>query len=200
LTPHLLRARITAEHRSSYRALVDEREIDALVTGRMSFEATNRADLPTVGDWVQVEMIDDHQAVIREIEPRRSAFVRKVAGFESEAQVLAANIDVVFVVEPLDPGPNVRRTERYLTVAWESGALPVVVLTKSDIADDVNGSLAAVESSAPGVEVHAVSAVTRDGVDAVRALIGGGSTATLLGPSGAGKSSLIQTLCQTVAP
>jgi len=194
LTPDSVRARIIAEHRGSYRALTDHGEIDALVTGKMSYEATGRADLPTVGDWVQVEMVDEYQAVIREIEQRRSAFVRKVAGFESEAQLLAANVDVVFVVEPLDPGPNVRRIERYLTVAWESGALAAVVLTKSDIAEDVAASLAVVESSAPGVAVHAVSAITGDGVDAVRALIGGGSTATLLGSSGAGKSSLINAL------
>lgn len=194
MTPDRIRARIVAEHRGSYRALTDQGEIDAIVTGKMTYEATGREDLPTVGDWVQVEPVDDRQAVIRVIEPRKSAFVRKVAGFESEAQVVAANVDVVFVVEPLDPGPNVRRIERYLTVAWESGALPVVVLTKSDIGEDVADSLAAVESSTPGVEVHAVSAVTGDGIEALAALVGEGITATTLGPSGAGKSSLINAL------
>ena len=194
MTPLLVRARITAEHRGSYRATTDDGEIDALITGRMSYEAAGKEELPTVGDWVHVERIDERQGVIREIEPRRSAFVRKVAGFESEAQVVAANVDVVFVVEPLDPGPNVRRIERYLTVAWESGAIPVVVLTKSDIAEEVADSLAAVESSAPGVDVHAVSAVTRDGLDELRWLLGNDRTATMLGPSGAGKSSLINAL------
>lgn len=194
MTPPLLRARITAEHRGSYRALTAEGELDALITGRMSHEAASREDLPTVGDWVQLERIDDRQAVIREIEPRKSAFTRKVAGFESEGQVVAANVDIVFVVEPLDPGPNVRRIERYLTVAWESGAVPVVVLTKSDIAEDVADSLAAVESSTPGVEVHAVSAITRDGVQALTDLLVDGATAATLGPSGAGKSSLINAM------
>ncbi len=194
MTPQLIRARITAEHRGSYKAETEDGEVDTLLTGKMTYEAVGREELPTVGDWVQAELIDDRQAVVREIEPRRSAFVRKVAGFESEAQVLAANVDVVFVVEPLDPGPNVRRIERYLTVAWESGALPVVVLTKADIADDVANSLAAVEASAPGVEVHAVSALTGEGLDGLRALLGEGSTAALLGPSGAGKSSLINAL------
>ena len=194
MTPQLIRARIIAEHRGSYRALTEEGEIDALVTGKMSYEASGREDLPTVGDWVQAEPVDDRQAVIRAIEPRKSAFVRKVAGFEAESQVIAANVDVVFVVEPLDPGPNVRRIERYLTVAWESGALPVVVLTKSDIGEDVADSLAAVESSTPGVEVHAVSAVTGEGIEALAALVREGLTATTLGPSGAGKSSLINAL------
>ena len=160
----------------------------------MTYDARDRADLPAVGDWVSIEPIDGKQAVIREIEPRRSAFVRKVAGFESDAQIVAANVDVVFVVEPLDPGPNVRRIERYLTVAWESGAMPVVVLTKSDIGEDVADSLASVESSAPGVDVHAVSAVTGDGLDGLRAYLENGSTAATLGPSGAGKSSLINAL------
>ena len=194
MTPHLLRARITAEHRGSYKALAEAGEFDALVTGKMSYEAAGRDELPTVGDWVQLEPVDDKQAVIRSIEPRTSAFVRKVAGFESEAQVVAANVDVVFVVEPLDPGPNVRRIERYLTVAWESGAIPAVVLMKSDIADDVVESLAAVVALTPGVEVHAASAVTGEGLEGVGALIGAGVTAAMLGPSGAGKSSLINAL------
>ena len=191
MTPSLIRARIIAEHRGSFRAATEDGELDALITGRMSYEAAGRDELPTVGDWVRLEKIDDRQAVIREIEPRRSAFIRKVAGFESEAQVVAANVDIVFVVEPLDPGPNVRRIERYLTVAWESGAVPVVVLTKSDIAEDVADSLAAVEISAPGVEVHAVSAVTGDGIDSLRTLLANEITAATLGPSGGGKSSLI---------
>lgn len=191
MTPPLVRARITAEHRGSYKAISGDREFDALITGRMSYEASGKDELPTVGDWVGLEVIDDRQAVIREIEPRHSAFVRKVAGSGSEAQVVAANIDIVFVVEALDPGPNVRRIERYLTVAWESGAVPVVVLTKSDIGEDVAESLAAIGSSTPGVEVHAVSAVTGEGIDSIRALLAGGRTAATLGPSGAGKSSLI---------
>ena len=190
----LLRARVIAEHRGSYKTSSERGELDALVPGRMTYEARGRDDLPTVGDWVEIEPIDDRQAVIRSIEPRKSAFVRKVAGFESEAQVVAANVDVVFVVEPLDPGPNARRIERYLTVAWESGAMPVVVLTKSDIGEDVAASLASVESSAPGVEVHTVSAVTGDGLDGLREHVGPGTTTTMLGPSGAGKSSLINAL------
>ena len=197
MTPPLIRARITAEHRGSYKARAEASEFDALVTGKMTYEARDRADLPAVGDWVSIEPIDDRQAVIREIEPRRSAFVRKVAGFESDAQVVAANVDVVFVVEALDPGPNARRIERYLTVAWESGAMPVVVLTKSDIGEDVAESLAAVEASAPGVDVHAVSAVTGDGLDGLRPYVGAGSTAATLGPSGAGKSSLINALAMS---
>ena len=100
----------------------------------------------------------------------------------------------MFVVEALDPGPNVRRIERFLTVAWESGALPVVVLTKSDIGEDVAEALATVQASAPGVDVYAVSAVTGDGLEDLRAYFSNGATATTLGPSGAGKSSLINAL------
>jgi ribosome biogenesis GTPase len=108
--------------------------------------------------------------------------------------VIAANVDIVFIVDPFDRGPNLRRIERYLTVGWESGATPVVVLTKSDLGVDVGDELAKVMEVAPGVEVHAVSIVTGDGIDELLAYLDGAPTIAVLGPSGAGKSSLINTL------
>src|SRR3712207_5692862 len=99
----------------------------------MSYDAVTREDLPAVGDWVAVEQVDKESVVIRTILDRRSSFVRKTAGYEANAQVVATNVDIVFIVDPFDRGPNLRRIERYLTVGWESGATPVVVLTKSDL-------------------------------------------------------------------
>ena len=144
---------------------------------------------PAVGDWVAVR---GELAVA--VLPRRSAFVRTVAGRTSAAQVVAANLDVVLVVEALVGETRLRRVERYLAVAWGSGATPVVVLTKADLCDDVPAAVAQVADDALGVEVLPVSSVTGDGIAAVRALLGPGRTGAMVGPSGVGKSSLANAL------
>jgi ribosome biogenesis GTPase / thiamine phosphate phosphatase len=187
-------ARVAAEHRGSYRIFTAAGETSATVPGKMTFDAITREELPAVGDWVAVEVVDATMAVIRSVLPRRTSFVRKVAGFQSEAQVLAANVDVVFIVDPFDRGPNLRRIERFLTVAWESGAMPVVVLTKSDLAIDLGEDLANVIAVAPAVDVYAVSSLTGDGIEELLHHLDGAPTIAALGPSGAGKSSLINAL------
>ncbi|MGY1752861.1 ribosome small subunit-dependent GTPase A [Blastococcus sp. SYSU D01042] len=144
---------------------------------------------PAVGDWVALR---DELAVA--LLPRRSAFTRTVAGRSSAAQVVAANLDVVLVVDALAGPSRLRRVERYLAVAWSSGATPVVVLTKADLCDDVAAAVAEVAEDALGVEVIAVSAVTGEGLDAVRAVLAPGATAAMVGPSGVGKSSLANAL------
>ena len=144
---------------------------------------------PAVGDWVALR---GELAVA--VLPRRSAFTRTVAGRASGAQVVAANLDTVLVVDAL-PGPaRLRRVERYLAVAWSSGATPVVVLTKADLCEDVDAAVREVAEDALGVEVVAVSSATGEGLDAVRALVGPGRTAAMVGPSGVGKSSLANAL------
>ncbi len=144
---------------------------------------------PAVGDWVAVRG-DLAVALL----PRRTAFVRTAAGRTSAAQVVAANLDTVLVVDALGGPVRLRRIERYLAVAWSSGAAPVVVLTKADLCDDVPAVLAEVSGAVPGVDVVAVSAVTGEGIDGVRALVGPGRTGALVGPSGVGKSSLVNAL------
>jgi ribosome biogenesis GTPase len=144
---------------------------------------------PAVGDWVALR---GELAVT--ILPRTSAFTRTVAGRSSAAQVVAANLDTVLVVDALAGATRLRRVERYLAVAWSSGATPVVVLTKADLCDDVAAALAEVAEDALGVEVLPVSSVTREGVEAVRALLGPGRTGAMVGPSGVGKSSLANAL------
>ncbi|SDF77024.1 ribosome biogenesis GTPase [Blastococcus aurantiacus] len=150
---------------------------------------------PAVGDWVALR---DELAVA--VLPRTSAFVRTAAGRTSTAQVVAANLDVVLVVDALTADPRLRRVERYLAVAWSSGATPVVVLTKADLCDDVDAGVEAVREDALGVDVLAVSSWTGEGMDAVRALLRPGRTAAMVGPSGVGKSSLLNALAgETVA-
>ena len=150
---------------------------------------------PAVGDWVAVR---GELAVA--VLPRTSAFVRTVAGRTSAAQVVAANLDTVLVVDSLSGEARLRRVERYLAVAWSSGATPVVVLTKADLCEDVAAVVEQVREDALGVEVLAVSSVTGDGVDAVRALLPPGRTGAMVGPSGVGKSSLLNALSgETIA-
>jgi ribosome small subunit-dependent GTPase A len=150
---------------------------------------------PAVGDWVAVR---GELAVA--VLPRTSAFVRTVAGRTSVAQVVAANLDTLLVVDSLSGEARLRRVERYLAVAWSSGATPVVVLTKADLCEDVAAVVEQVREDALGVEVLAVSSVTGDGVDAVRALLPPGRTGAMVGPSGVGKSSLVNALSgETIA-
>ncbi|MGY1746869.1 ribosome small subunit-dependent GTPase A [Blastococcus sp. SYSU D00695] len=144
---------------------------------------------PAVGDWVALR---GELAV--ELLPRRTAFVRTAAGRTSAPQVVAADLDTVLVVDALGGPARLRRIERYLAVAWSSGAAPVVVLTKADLCDDVPAVVAEVSGAVPGVGVLAVSVVTGKGVDAVRGLLGPGRTGALVGPSGVGKSSLVNAL------
>ncbi|MGH2757591.1 MAG: GTPase RsgA, partial [Actinomycetota bacterium] len=192
--PSLVAARVAVEHRGSFRLFTAQGEVAATVPGKMTYDADSREDLPAVGDWVAAEVVDAESAVIRAVLPRRSSFVRKTTGLEAKAQVLATNVDIVFILDPFDRGPNLRRIERYLTVAWESGATPVVLLTKSDLAVDVPGDLERVIEVAPGVEVHAISCVTGDGVEELGSYVDRNRTVASLGPSGAGKSSLINAI------
>lgn len=157
--------------------------------------ARSALDLPATGDWLSLYRPDRHEvALIEAVLPRSSAFTRGDPSEVSAAQVLAANVDVVFVVQPLDGGPNLRRIERELALAWESGATPVVVLTKADLSVDPESACSEVEQIALGVDVVLTSAVSDGGAEAVRTYVQAGSTVALIGPSGAGKSTLINAL------
>ncbi len=184
-------ARVAVEHRSEYVIYTEHGELRAELAGRLR----HGDEHPAVGDWVAVALRpSEGRATIHAVLPRRSAFTRKVAWSETKPQVVAANVDVVFVVCGLDANYNVRRIERYLTLAWESGAQPVVLLTKADLCDDVDPRVFEVESIAFGVPVHAVSAPHGDGLETVRSYVPAGRTAALLGSSGVGKSTLVNAL------
>jgi ribosome biogenesis GTPase len=171
-----------------------------VLTEHGEVQAGWRHEPPCAGDWVALRGLPAGAGQVAAILPRRTAFVRGGVGRESrgglsgdsQGQLLAANVDVALVVEPASPDTGLGRIERLLALAWQSGATPYVVITKADLAADLPGLLEAVSAAAPGVGVHAVSAVTGDGLDAVRALATG--TSVLLGPSGAGKSTLVNAL------
>jgi ribosome biogenesis GTPase / thiamine phosphate phosphatase len=187
--------RITSEHKNIYRVLVAGKEIMARVTGKLLYTAEESGDFPAVGDWVAVSVQKDQKnASIHAVLPRKSKFSRKVAGDNTREQVVAANVDTVFLVQGLDHDFNLRRTERYLVMAWESGAVPVIVLTKMDLCPDTDTKIIEVNSVAPGVPVHAISSTKNTGLEQLLPYIESGQTVAFLGSSGAGKSTLINRL------
>ncbi len=186
--------RVLVEHRGSYMVQVAESEVSASVSGRFRHEAASAEDFPAVGDWVGMSLSDAESAVIHAVLPRRSRFARSARGDLPGAQVVAANVDVVLVVSALDGDFNLRRLERFLALAWSSGAEPVVALNKADACDDVPGHVLAVESVAPGVDIHVLSARDGVGVDGLRTILRPGLTVALLGSSGVGKSTLVNAL------
>jgi ribosome biogenesis GTPase len=189
-------ARVSLEHTHIYRVMAPEGESLARVSGRLRHEASGRVDFPAVGAWVVVEAAaaGGGEARIKAVLPRTTHFSRRAAGNPTEQQVVAANIDVVFLVSGLDHDFNPRRIERYLVTAWESGAAPVIVLNKSDLVADASTFVADVATLAAGVPVHAVSAKRPESMEVLRGHIGQGRTAALLGMSGVGKSSIANAL------
>jgi ribosome biogenesis GTPase / thiamine phosphate phosphatase len=191
----LVPARVSLEHTHIYRVIAGGGERLARVAGRLRHRAAARADYPAVGDWVALDAGEpDADARIRTVLPRRSRFSRRAAGDVTEEQVVAANIDTVFLVGGLDRDFNPRRLERYLVVAWESGAAPVIVLNKADLVEDPESFAAEVRSLAAGVPVHAVSARAPATLEPLRSYLGHGRTGALLGSSGVGKSSIVNAL------
>lgn len=187
--------RVSSEYRGVYTVVTENFEGQAEVTGRFRHNTRTRSDFPTVGDWVVVEIPDMvSRCQIHAILPRYSSLVRKAAGTANEEQVLAANIDTVFLVSGLDNDFNERRIERYLTLAYESGVEPVIILNKTDLVEDLQQTTEAVDSIAYGVPVLCVSATNGIGIELLWEYLSPGKTGVLLGSSGVGKSSLINTL------
>lgn len=188
-------ARIASDYGQAYRLYTHHGEMRGEIAGRLRHQSSDRDHLPAVGDWVIIRpLLDEGKAIINEVLPRRSKFSRKVAGIRSSEQIVAANIDTVFVVTSLNNDFNLRRIERYVTAVWDSGAIPVVILSKSDLSMDVEEKIAQVESVAFGVSVHAISSVAGAGLDALDDYFGTGKTVALIGSSGVGKSTLINRL------
>ena len=186
--------RVIAEHRGSYVVAAADADIEAVVSGRLRHEATTGEDFPAVGDWVATSERNGGATVIHAVLPRASRFARPARGDSPGAQVVAANVDMVFVVAALDHDFNLRRLERYMALAWSSGAEPVVVLNKADMCADVAGRVADATSVAPGVPVRAVSAQAGHGLESLTPLLEPGKTVALLGSSGVGKSTLTNAL------
>jgi ribosome biogenesis GTPase len=193
--PHVQPGRVFIEFNYIYRVYIEGRELEAVVSGRVKHHATRRSELPAVGDWVVVRrQAAERRGSIVAVLPRRSRFSRKLAGHVTDEQVVAANVNVIFIVMGLDPDFNIRRLERYFLLARESGAAPVVLLTKPDLAEDVPARVAAVTSLAGDTPVHVLSPKFNDGIEQVAHYLTPGRTGALLGSSGVGKTTIINCL------
>ena len=192
-------ARVINEQKELYTVMMEEGEIHAKISGKFLHQADVKSDFPAVGDWVAVTIEGDF-AVIHAVLERKSSFSRNVAGTNkrksggiTEQQIVASNIDTVFIVSGLDENYNLRRIERYLTLAWNSGASPIVILNKSDLAENIDDIVFEVEEIAPGVSVHAVSA-KENHLETLEPYLKSGKTVALLGSSGVGKSTIVNAL------
>jgi ribosome biogenesis GTPase len=191
----LVPGRVAVPHRGAYDVLTEDEEVRARLPGRTR-RALATAELPVVGDWIALDA-GGRMRAIRAVLPRRTKFSRRAAhepgSDDVREQVVAANVDVVFVTLPLSPAPSARQLERYLTLVWESGARPVILLTKADLESDAEGVVATL-GELGDVQAHALSVRTGLGLDAVRGYLAAGVTGALVGPSGAGKSTIVNAL------
>ncbi len=191
----LVPARVIRTSRGTVLLATGDGVVRAKIAAALSKASSGPQDLPAVGDWVAARLpTGDDVPLVEAVLLRTSAITRGDPGKTSEVQVLAANIDTVFVVHPIDELPNVRRIERELSVAWDSGAVPVVVLTKRDLSADTEAASAAVQAVSPGTDVIVTDARAGAGIEPMLDHISGHRTAVLVGPSGAGKSTLLNSL------
>jgi ribosome biogenesis GTPase / thiamine phosphate phosphatase len=190
--------RVVRVNRGNYAATNGLTDFTCETTGKFNFQSEGKASFPTVGDWVVAsEIPNEPKAMIHAVLPRKSAFRRKVAGTVSDEQVVAANIDTVFIVTGLDRNFSLRRIERYLSLAWESKAIPVILLNKSDLCPDAGLKKSEVEAIAFGFDVILLSAQQHTGMDSLNKYLNPGTTVAFIGSSGVGKSTIINSLLGT---
>lgn len=189
-------ARVTEQHRDSYKVVCAAGELAAAVSGKFVFTANDSLGYPVVGDFVMIDRLDDAggNAVIHHVLSRKSILTRKAAGSSQTEQAIVANVDTLFICMALDGDFNLRRLERYLAIAWESQAMPVIILTKSDLCDDVETKLHEVAAVALGVDVLVCSSELAWGLEAMDVYLEPGKTVAFIGSSGVGKSTLINRL------
>lgn len=192
---HFSAARILSQEKRFYRVISDKGEKLAEVSGRFRYNSSSSADFPAVGDFVMIDWNEvGDNAIIHHVLPRKSCFVRKAAGDIQQEQVVASNIDTIFLCISLNNDYNLRRLERYISIAWESGATPVVVLTKSDLCDTLDEKILEVSSVAIGVDIVVTSSVEQSGYQKLVPFLSKGKTVAFIGSSGVGKSTLINCL------
>ncbi|AMP20967.1 ribosome small subunit-dependent GTPase [endosymbiont 'TC1' of Trimyema compressum] len=189
-------ARVTEQHCSLYKVMSEKNEIIAQVSGKLIHNAQNSESFPAVGDWVMIDRNHNQggNGIINHILSRKSILARKEPGSTNRKQVIATNIDLVFLCMSLNANFNLRRMERYLSLVWDSGAMPVIILTKSDLCKDLENKIAEVKSVAIGVDIVAFSALDNDGYCYLKDYFKNEKTGAFIGSSGVGKSTLINTL------
>ncbi|WP_195267193.1 ribosome small subunit-dependent GTPase A [Eubacterium sp. 1001713B170207_170306_E7] len=192
----LYAGRVVSQYKDAYRVMTEEDTLMAEVSGRLRYGAAGSSDFPAVGDFVMLDRQSGGggNAIIHQVLPRKSAFIRKAAGTAQDGQVVASNIDTVFICMAMNHDFNLRRLERYLAIGWDSGAAPVVVLTKSDLCENPAACLAEVQSVAVGADVLLTTALDGAGVEPVLPYMKPGRTVAFIGSSGVGKSTLINRL------
>jgi ribosome biogenesis GTPase / thiamine phosphate phosphatase len=188
--------RVVAEHRERYLVRTGSGEFEAEITGNIRFTATNREDFPSVGDWVAMATYDSDQAIIHRILPRYSVIRRQAAGKAGEVQIIATNIDYGLIIQAADRDFNLNRLERYLTICNSSGVLPVIVISKADLAegDQLQRMTLSIEQRITDTPVICISNRTRQGYEALGPYLKKGTTCCMLGSSGIGKSTLLNNL------
>lgn len=188
--------RISAQHREIYKVITEYGEIFAEISGKMNYSSKNTTYYPAVGDWVLVDRYTDQNGngIIHHVLTRKSCFERKVAGVKTDSQIIATNIDTVLICMSLNKDFNIRRLERYISVAWDSMATPVIVLTKSDLCNDIESKLLDVRSVAIGIDILVTSSIQEEGYSHIKDYIKKGKTVAFIGSSGVGKSTLINRL------
>jgi ribosome biogenesis GTPase len=188
-------ARITAEYKEAYRVKNTDGEYLAKITGKQMFNALSRQDYPAVGDWVAITDLGEERAVIHQILPRKTIIKRKASG-KNDIQVIAANIDVAFIVESVDRDYNLNRYERYFSIAKDGGIIPVIILNKIDLIskEELRSRTDQIKNRFGDIDFITTSSMTNQGLDALKAYIAKGKTYCFLGSSGVGKSSLINKL------
>jgi ribosome biogenesis GTPase len=196
LYSHLFLARVTAQHRMHYQVICDAGEITAEVSGKFIYTSEDSTAFPVVGDWVMIDRVDNQSgnAIIHHVLTRKSLFERKAAGTGNGLQIVASNFDLVFICMSLNADFNLRRLERYLSIAWNSGATPVIVLTKADLCDDLSDRLTEITSVEVGTDVIICSNENEKGYDELKKYLTPGKTIVFLGSSGVGKSTIINHL------
>lgn len=193
--PLLTPARVIVQEKELYRIVSNDGEQLAAVSGKFRYQAEVVSEYPAVGDFVMVDHTKDNGcAIIHEVLPRKSAFIRRAAGTSNREQVVAANIDTVLICMSLNNDFNIRRLERYLSIAWDSGATPVIIFTKADLCKNISEKIAEAENVAPGVDMVVTSVVVENGIDEIMPYLKFGKTASFIGSSGVGKSTLINRL------
>jgi ribosome biogenesis GTPase len=188
--------RMVSQFKSRYKVVTENGQITAEVSGRLHLDVKILSDYPAVGDFVMLDRNEDSSgnAIIHKVLTRKSAFIRKASGTSNDEQIIAANIDTVFICMSLNNDFNLRRVERYLGIVWDSGAFPVIVLTKADLCNDLEQKLAELETVACGVDVLTTSSMNDEGYLCVKNYLGYGKTIAFIGSSGVGKSTLINKL------
>ena len=188
--------RVSSQFKNLYKVITENGEVTGEISGKFYYRADDPSEFPAVGDFVMIDRLDDSKGngIIHHVLTRKSVFARKAAGGKEDLQIVAANIDTIFICMALNNDFNLRRLERYLSIAWDSGAIPVIVLTKSDLCMEIDKRLSEVASIAVGVDVYVTTSTSDESYQSLKDYFSNGQTVAFIGSSGVGKSTLINRL------